>query len=174
MLRSIPDMARSSQPLLVDRCVYGQRVAEQPSDYLWKNLCTLLGLKNPSIDKVKEKLGQKISRGTVQRIRDGDGHRSTDVLADIATALGIEVWQLLVPHLADKTPPSLAAQPAASAAPAWPFEAVSYERVRKLGERELGALEDHMLDRLEVIERRRLGEIRPTSDDANRSKTASA
>ena len=73
----------------------------QPSDYLWQNLCTLLGVPTAtSIDKVHKAVSspdRPVSRGSIQRIKERDGHRSTDVLADIASKLGVEVWQLLIP-----------------------------------------------------------------------------
>jgi len=73
----------------------------QPSDYLWQNLCALLGVPTAtSIDKVHKAVSspdRPVSRGSIQRIKERDGHRSTDVLADIASKLGVEVWQLLIP-----------------------------------------------------------------------------
>jgi hypothetical protein len=97
----------------------------QPSDYLWQNLCALLGVSTAtSIDKVHKAVSspdRPVSRGSIQRIKERDGHRSTDVLADIAAKLGVEVWQLLIPD-ATRARIDAAAQAVAAGGPA-PAEA---------------------------------------------------
>jgi len=91
---------------------------KQPSTYLWENICSLLRMKDPSVDAVKEQL-KNVSRGTVQRAREQDGHRKTDQLALIAENFGIEVWQLLVPGVDPDDLPRLTAD--TDHAQQWPF-----------------------------------------------------
>ena len=111
MPSSIPNPVRGGQPLSVGALQYRKRMAEQPSDYLWQNLCALTGLTDPSVDVMHKALHGCVSRGTVQRIKERDGHRATDVLRNIAQALGVEVWQLLVPGVGRESLPTVNAQP---------------------------------------------------------------
>lgn len=85
---------------------------------LWDNICALLRMTDPSIDKVQVKL--KIGRGTVQRIRDGDTNVRVDTLQVIAKACGVEAWQLLIPGIKPDNVPKLATEQD-SKAPAVPL-----------------------------------------------------
>lgn len=71
--------------------------AEDPKDYLWRNICSLMGSDEPTVDSVQIRTG--IGRGTVQRIKEGETSIGTDKLKQISEAFGLEVWQLLVPGL---------------------------------------------------------------------------
>lgn len=70
---------------------------KDPKDYLWRNICSLMGTDAPTIDAVQARL--EIGRGTVQRIKAGETSVGTDTLKQIAERFGIEVWQLLLPGL---------------------------------------------------------------------------
>ena len=71
--------------------------ALDPKDYLWKNLCLLMGSPEPTVDSVQAKTG--VGRGTIQRIKEGETSVGTDKLRQIADAFHLETWQLLVPGL---------------------------------------------------------------------------
>lgn len=71
--------------------------AIDPKDYLWRNICSLMGDPEPTVDSVQAKTG--VGRGTVQRIKEGQTSVGTDKLTQIAEAFGLEAWQLLVPGL---------------------------------------------------------------------------
>ena len=71
--------------------------AIDPKDYLWKNICSLMGNDAPTVDVVQERLD--VGRGTVQRIKKGETSVGTDILVQIAGKFGLEAWQLLVPGL---------------------------------------------------------------------------
>ena len=74
----------------------------QPTDYLWANICALAGVPPTiSVDAMHAVLSSTgIGRGTVQRMKEREGHRTTEQLAKLAEFFGIEVWQLLVPGIA--------------------------------------------------------------------------
>lgn len=80
--------------------------ASDPTTYLWENICALMGAENPSIDAVTARV--KVGRGTVQRIKEGATATRLDILHTIAEALGVEVWQLLVPGASRANLPTLA------------------------------------------------------------------
>ncbi len=71
--------------------------AIDPKDYLWKNICSLMGDTAPTVDAVQGKTG--VGRGTIQRIKEGETSIGTDKLCQIAEAFNLEAWQLLVPGL---------------------------------------------------------------------------
>lgn len=76
------------------RCtVFG--MASDPKTYLWNNICALMGEASPSIDRVQART--KVGRGTIQRIKGKTEEVRTDSLVAIASALGVEVWELLTP-----------------------------------------------------------------------------
>jgi hypothetical protein len=115
----------------------------QPRDmrtYLWETLCRFVGLDplTAKIDAVHEKLN--VGRGTVQRIRGRDSWPAGDTLHVLAETFGLEVWQLLVPDLDPKHPPTLVPT-------AWPFgDRVDIDAIRALPPQQLseavGALND--------------------------------
>lgn len=76
-------------------------MASDPKTYLWNNICALIGEASPSIDRVTEKT--RVGRGTIQRIRGKSEEVRTDSLVAIASALGVEVWELLVPPDSKRT-----------------------------------------------------------------------
>lgn len=82
--------------------------AADPNTYLWRNICALMGAENPSIDVVTARV--KVGRGTVQRIKEGNTGTRLDIVHAIAVALGVEVWQLLVPDLQRNSLPTLAGE----------------------------------------------------------------
>ena len=73
--------------------------ASDPKTYLWQNICRMMGAdpdgKTPSIDVVRARV--KVGRGTVQRIKDGEGGTRLDSLVAIAKSLGTPTWRLLLP-----------------------------------------------------------------------------
>ena len=74
--------------------------------YIWRNICTLMGMADPSLDKVAAHTG--VGRGSLQRIRDGSASPQLSTLEAIARKFGLSVWQLLVPDISRDAPPKLA------------------------------------------------------------------
>jgi hypothetical protein len=105
----VPLSVHQCQPLSVWDSAYRIRMTEntQPN-VLWANICALLRMVDPSIDKVRAKL--KVGRGTVQRIRDGDTGIRVGTLEVIAKACGVEAWQLLIPGIGPGNVPRIATQ----------------------------------------------------------------
>jgi transcriptional regulator with XRE-family HTH domain len=75
-----------------------------PKTVLWANIQRYMGGDSVTIEAVQRRTG--VGRGTIGRIKQGDTSIGTDVLFAIAEALKVEVWQLLVPHSGNKTPPT--------------------------------------------------------------------
>ncbi|HTH09914.1 MAG TPA: hypothetical protein VMA55_10130 [Acidovorax sp.] len=95
------------QPHSVERRCY--RIRMQPKDpktYLWGRILRLLGLPSGSgVDAVFAKLkAAELSRGTIQRIKEGETSTGTDNLVKIAKHFDMEVWQLLTPDGASPAP----------------------------------------------------------------------
>lgn len=74
--RNVPQAVPIAQPHAVRAARYRKRVsAADPRDYLWRNICALMGEESPSLDRVVERV--KVGRGTVQRIRDGEAQTAS-------------------------------------------------------------------------------------------------
>lgn len=69
---------------------------QDPHSYLWRNICALLKVDDPTIDYVTSRVG--VGRGTVQRIQSGESSPRLDSLVTIARKLRVPVWQLLAPE----------------------------------------------------------------------------
>lgn len=88
------------QPHSVGRQCYRIRMEPQdPKTYLWAAIKRRLGVQDDvGVDAVFARLkGSGLSRGTVQRIKEGKTSIGTDNLLKVASSLGIEVWELCVP-----------------------------------------------------------------------------
>lgn len=96
-----------------------------PKNYLWQNVCALMGEERPSIDAVARRT--KCSRGTIQRLRDGQTSVGVDIVAQIAGAFGLAAWQLLIPDLDPVAVPTLS-----KGLVRWPFRSVSAEELSRL------------------------------------------
>ncbi len=70
-----------------------------PKTYLWKTVTTRLGVdESIGVDAVFALLkGGEVSRGTVQRLKEGKTSVGVDQLSRLAAYFNIEVWELCVP-----------------------------------------------------------------------------
>lgn len=75
--------------------------AQDPKTYLWATLCRLAGepVETAGIDQIHRKVKKAVGRGTIQRIKEGETSVGIDALMKLASAFGLEVWQLLVPGI---------------------------------------------------------------------------
>lgn len=102
------------QPHSVERRCYRIRMQpKDPKDYLWTVLVRRLGMPEESgVDAVFKALkSAKVSRGTVQRIRQKNTSIGTDNLVKLAAHFRVQVWELLKPAdqkqgQDDATPPA--------------------------------------------------------------------
>lgn len=60
-----------------------------------------------SIEKATDKLGCKVGRTTVRRMCDGTTPVNLDFVEVVAKLFGLDAWQLLVPDMDPKHPPTL-------------------------------------------------------------------
>ncbi len=142
-------------------------MALQPADYLWENLCALTGLHDPSIDAMHVALQKCVSRGTVQRIKEREGHRATDVLREIADVLGVEVWQLLMPGVTTRGLQTTGGTVS-------PFSQELLDAAAKAGPKELRRAENAARSALDLVQHPgELGEF-SNSDAARNSPSAKA
>lgn len=90
----------SVQPISVPFVCYLDDVEQKdPKEYLWTNIVKAAGLAVGTTQTVWSSLnkrGKRIPRGNLQRIEEG-GMPTTKALLEISAALGVELWQLLVP-----------------------------------------------------------------------------
>lgn len=79
---------------------------KDPKTYLWGRILALLGLPDGAgVDAAFAKLqGSGLSRGTIQRIKEGATSTGTDNLVKLAKHFDMEVWQLLTPVGASISP----------------------------------------------------------------------
>lgn len=70
-----------------------------PKSYIWKNVVRLLGVpESTGVDAATSLLANSgLSRGTVQRLREGKTSIGTDIFLKLADHFQIEVWELLTP-----------------------------------------------------------------------------
>jgi SOS-response transcriptional repressor LexA len=66
-----------------------------PKAVLWENITHLMG-GVATVDAVHRK-AKTVGRGTIQRIKEGNTSVGTNVLAELASAFGVEPWQLILP-----------------------------------------------------------------------------
>jgi len=74
---------------------YSVMSAADPKTYLWKRIESLMGGVTRTIDQVVAHTN--ISRGSIQRVREGKTSTGTDILVQLAEAFDLEVWELLQP-----------------------------------------------------------------------------
>jgi hypothetical protein len=132
---SLPDTVSSSQPHTVRKRDYFPRMPENIKTVLRDNLQAVLRERYPTmrpnesgITKLVE-LG--VAQGSAQRAIGGETSIGIDMLEKIASAIGLQTWQLLVPELNARAPQSLSADPRA-----WPFEMVDRTKYFALGEKD--------------------------------------
>lgn len=125
----VPHSVHQAQPHSVWEPFYRLPIMESdPKKFLWKNICSLMpgpGGKDPSIDDVTKKT--KVGRGTIQRIKEGNTSCGLDVVTKLATAFGIDPWQLLVPNIDPNRLPRLDNETFR-----WPFRNVDMEMITGL------------------------------------------
>lgn len=108
--------------------------SNDPKRILWMNVCALMGEPKPSIDAIVKRT--KISRGTIQRMRDQKTSVGLDMLNEVAKAFGVRAWQLLVPGLNPNALPDLD-----RGAVRWPFRDIPLDVITKLQPEESRAVE---------------------------------
>lgn len=83
-------------PPAVQRLQYPADMATtDPRAYLWRNICTLLGDEDPSLDKVQRATG--IGRGSVQRIKAGDAAKSRGTRPPASWSCAPKALEILPP-----------------------------------------------------------------------------
>lgn len=97
-------------------------------------------------------ISKGLPNGSAQRILDADTSVGIDVVAQVAEALGLKPWQLLVPGLNPADPPEAIPK---SAVVGWPIKTFTRERFAALTEFEKGMVEHAALTELERIEHHR-------------------
>jgi transcriptional regulator with XRE-family HTH domain len=74
--------------------------AIDPKTFLWANIEALMGGGKQTVDAVHART--RVSRGTIQRVKEAKTSVGVGVLVEIADAFGIEVWELLRPDLGEQ------------------------------------------------------------------------
>lgn len=139
MAASLPISVRECQPISVQDVIYRPAMTSDPGptdprSYLWENVCALVG--ETKLNSVHARInegrepGDLIPRGNLQRLMERK-RSYIDTLAQIAGALGVDVWQLLVPGLSRACLPVLAAD-------GWPFFRVAPSEFSNLNDRDKG------------------------------------
>ncbi|OZI62152.1 helix-turn-helix domain-containing protein [Bordetella genomosp. 11] len=85
-------------------------MAKKASELVAANVDRLMrkaGLSNAALEK---KSGGRLKRSTVDRVRRAQGSAGVDSIAEIARALGFDLWQVCVRDLVPERPPSLLEQ----------------------------------------------------------------
>lgn len=103
--------------------------AMSPRDILAANLTALMASSSSlntlvAVEKATEAIGMKVGKSTVDRLRNGTTPVNLDYIDALAQAFGLDAWQLLVPGIDPRNPPTLR-----SISPA---EEQMYSRMREL------------------------------------------
>lgn len=120
MVDILPHSVTSSQPHSVGHCVYlcGMETLKQIVRENVRALMEAEGGPLKSNETGVTRLIQKgFANGTAQRILDKGTSIGIDVIESLATAFGVQPWQLMTKDLNPSSPPALIDQPGA-----WPFE----------------------------------------------------
>ncbi len=114
------------QPNSVEKLSYRSKVADDLKITLRDNVRALLGLQ-PGESGVSRLIDLGIPNGNAQRVLGGTTSIGLDSLADLATALSVQPWQLCVPGLDPERLPVLV-EPTFR----WPFRRIDPEVVTNL------------------------------------------
>lgn len=157
---TLPHSVSAGQPHPVGAGAYRFRMEEEfLREVVSSNVKALL-MRNarksgatPSAPGVSMLVNMGFANGTAQRILAGDTSFGVDLLARLATRLGVEPWQLLVPNIDAENLPELSESPGA-----WPFDMVERRRYDAL------ALKDR------VFVQSKLDSAIQEREDANRKR----
>lgn len=117
MDRILPLSVISRQPLSVTELTYRYRMESQSKKTMRANVLALLGRVKPLRSDetgVSRLLQAGLSNGNAQRVLAADQDIYMTRLDEVARALRVEPWQLLVPGIDPDRPPLLTAPPAVS------------------------------------------------------------
>ena len=137
---------RCSQPHSVRDFGYRIRMAKIDSKkVLWDNVSRLMDKRYGKENLTKLAKDAKMGPGSATRIKNQETSVGTDILDQLAVALEVQTWQLLVPDLDADSLPELNKE--------WPFELIRLSQFLQLDEKARRDIENAMAGewmRLEV------------------------
>lgn len=142
------EFGRLCQPNSVGNFQYRIRMAEKdPKIILWENAQTLMKDRYGAVILARLAEDANLAPANMTRLKQAKTSTGMDIVAAIAKALGVEVWQLLVDGLSTEKLPALE-----TPLNAWPFRDVSPERFHELSDMQKAKIEGALLNMVSQFE----------------------
>lgn len=90
------------------------------------------------------------TNGTIERVAKGKTGASIDTVEKLASAYGLEAWQMLAPTL--EASPSTSGRPVVTGVSIWPFTGIDPERIARLTRDQRVEIQGVIRDRIERFE----------------------